>query len=162
EVGTAAGAGAGEAAVEAVRLEPLAESAVAMLEARCRHAAVTVRCDWGDDVPPVRAGETHVRQVVVNLVLNALDATPSGGTVTLATRHRPDEGTVRFSVSDTGPGVRVPDGADLFDPFVTTKSDGVGLGLYVCRRNVESCGGRIGYASGDGGATFWFDLPAAG
>jgi two-component system sensor histidine kinase HydH len=158
---TTAEAGAEEVAAERVRLAPLAESAIAMLEARCCHAGVTVRCDWGEDVPAVRANETHVRQVVVNLVLNALDATPPGGTVTLATRVRPDEGTVRFSVTDTGPGVRVPDGADLFDPFVTTKSDGVGLGLYVCRRNIERYGGRIGYESGDGGATFWFDLPAS-
>jgi signal transduction histidine kinase len=144
-----------------VRLEPVAESVLAMLDARCRHAGVTVHCDWGEAVPPVRAGETPVRQVIVNLVLNALDATPAGGTVTLATRTRPDEGAVRFSVSDTGPGVQVPDGVDLFDPFVTTKSDGVGLGLYVCRRNVEACGGRIGYATGEDGTTFWFDLPVA-
>jgi signal transduction histidine kinase len=150
------------AEADEVRIEPVAESVLAMLEARCRHAGVTVRCDWGEDTSPVRAGETPVRQVIVNLVLNALDATPSGGTVTLATRRRPDEGTVRFSVTDTGPGVRVPDGADLFDPFVTTKSDGVGLGLYVCRRNVEACGGRIGYATGEDGTTFWFDLSAAG
>jgi len=142
----------------------VAESALALLEARCRHAGVEVRRDWGAGVPPVRADETPVRQVVVNLVLNALDATPAGGTVTLATRRQStgegDAGTVRFSVSDTGPGVTVPDGADLFDPFVTTKDDGVGLGLYVCRRNVERCGGRIGYDCGPGGTTFWVDLPA--
>jgi len=115
----------------------------------------------GADVPPVRAGETQVRQVVGNLLLNALDATPPGGTVTLATRHRPEERTVRFTVADTGPGVRVPEGEDLFDPFVTTKTDGVGLGLYVCRRNVEACGGHIDYDSGQEGTRFWFDLPAA-
>jgi len=142
------------------RLEPLAESVLALLEARCRHADVTVRCDWGEATPAVRAGETLVRQVVVNLVLNALDATPPGGTITLATRRRPEEGAVRFSVTDTGAGVRVPEGQDLFDPFVTTKSDGVGLGLYVCRRNVEACGGHIGYTTGEDGTTFWFELPA--
>ncbi len=156
-------AGAAEAEPTAeVRLGPVAESALALLEARCRHADVTVRCEWDESAPAVRADETHVRQVVVNLVLNALDATPPGGTVTLATRHRPADGRVRFSVADTGSGVRVPEGEDLFDPFVTTKSDGVGLGLYVCRRNVESCGGQIGYTSGEAGTTFWFDLPAAG
>jgi len=64
-------------------------------------------------------------------------------------------------VTDTGSGAHVPDGADLFDPFVTTKSDGVGLGLYVCRRNIERHGGRIGYESSDTGATFWFELPVA-
>ena len=158
----AAGADEAEPAADAeVRLEPIAESVLALLEARCRHADVTVRCDLGADVPPVRAGETQVRQVVGNLLLNALDATPPGGTVTLATRHRPEERTVRFTVADTGPGVRVPEGEDLFDPFVTTKTDGVGLGLYVCRRNVEACGGHIDYDSGQEGTRFWFDLPAA-
>jgi len=159
--GQRASAAGADAAPAEVRLAPLAESALAMLEARCRHADVTVRCDWDADAPPVRADETPVRQVIVNLLLNALDATPPGGTVTLATRRRPEEAGVRFTVTDTGPGVRAADGADLFDPFVTTKSDGVGLGLYVCRRNVEACGGRIGYTSGEGGTTFWFELPVA-
>jgi len=145
-----------------VRLEAVAESALALLEGRCRHAGIAIRRDWGDGVPAVRADETRIRQVIVNLLLNALDATPSGGTMTLATRRRTDDGAVRFSVADTGPGVGVPDGADLFDPFVTTKSDGVGLGLYVCRRNIERHGGRIGYESSAAGATFWFDLPPAG
>ena len=159
----AAARDADEAAPSAdeVRLEPLAESVLALLEARCRHGGVTVRCDWGEGAAAVRADETLLRQVIVNLILNALDATPPGGAVTLATRRRPEQGAVRFSVTDTGPGVRVPEGQDLFDPFVTTKADGVGLGLYVCRRNVESCGGRIGYTSGEGGTTFRVDLPAA-
>jgi two-component system sensor kinase FixL len=85
---------------------------------------------------------------------------PAGGVVTASTRAG-EHGTVRFSVSDTGKGVHVPDGTDVFEPFVTTKPGGVGLGLYVCRRNVERHGGRIGYDSSAEGTTFWFELPAA-
>ena len=161
----ASGSAESEAGADAggpVDLAATAESALALLESRCRHAGLAIRRCWDDAAPPVRAGETRVRQVVVNLVLNALEATPPGGTITLAT-HRADADrrhTVRFTVADTGSGVTVAGDDDLFDPFVTTKDDGVGLGLYVCRRNVESYGGRIGYDSGPGGTIFWFELPA--
>jgi signal transduction histidine kinase len=130
------------------------------VEGRCRHSGTKVRCQWDADAVRVRAEETQMRQVILNLVLNALDAMPAGGTLTLATRAG-DAGTVRFSVTDTGKGVRRPDSGDVFDPFVTTKPGGVGLGLYICRRNVERHGGPIGYDSSDDGTTFWFELPAA-
>ncbi len=148
------------AAPPAVRLEPLAESVLGLVQPRARHAGVTLVRAWDEGASAVHIDATRLRQVVLNLVLNALDATPRAGRVTLATATAAN-GTVRFSVHDTGPGVRVPAGADLFDPFVTTRPGGVGLGLYVCRRNVEGAGGRIGYDSTPGGATFWFELPAA-
>ena len=93
--------------------------------------------------------------------MNALDAMPAGGAVTLSTGPGKD-GAVRFAVADTGQGVHVPAGTDVFDPFVTTKPGGVGLGLYVCRRHAERHGGRIGYDSSPDGTTFWFELPVAG
>jgi signal transduction histidine kinase len=148
------------AALAAVRLEDAAESVLGLLKARCRHARVEAVRDWGPDVPAVRGDEALLRQVVTNLVLNAVDAMPAGGRVVLATR-RTAAGGVRFTVADSGAGVRVSDGQDVFDPFVSTKPGGVGLGLYVCRRNVERHGGRIGYTSGAQGTTFWFELPAA-
>ena len=67
---------------------------------------------------------------------------------------------VCFSVSDTGPGVALPaPDTDIFDPFVSTRAKGTGLGLYICRQIIESQGGRIGYDSTPAGATFWFELP---
>jgi signal transduction histidine kinase len=143
-----------------VHLDEVGDSVVTLLAGRCRHGGVEVRCRWDADAVRVRAEETQVRQVILNLVLNALEAMPAGGTVTLSNRAA-DEGAVRFSVADTGKGMRASDGSDVFDPFVTTKPGGVGLGLYICRRNVERHGGRIGYDSSDDGATFWFELPAA-
>lgn len=68
---------------------------------------------------------------------------------------------VRFEVADAGRGVKVPGGADIFEPFVTTKPQGTGLGLYICRQAVEAFGGRIGYDSSPEGSTFWFELPGA-
>lgn len=143
-----------------VRLDEVGDSVVTLLAERCRHGGVEVRCRWDTAAVRVRAEETQVRQVILNLVLNALEAMPAGGTVTLST-NRVRAGTLRFSVADTGKGVRSPDSGDVFDPFVTTKTGGVGLGLYICRRNIARHGGLIGYDSSDKGATFWFELPAA-
>jgi signal transduction histidine kinase len=143
-----------------VRLDEVGESVLALVEGRCRHGGVGVRREWNPAVLRVRADEPQIRQVILNLVLNALDAMPAGGTLTLSTGGGAD-GAVRLSVADTGKGVHVPEGADAFEPFVTTKSGGVGLGLYVSRRNVERHGGRIGYDSSETGTTFWFELPAA-
>ena len=98
---------------------------------------------------------------MLNLLLNALDAMPHGGRLGLAVRPT-DGGGVRLEVADTGSGVQVPPGADIFEPFVTTKRRGTGLGLYICRRTIEALGGRIGYRSTPNGSTFWFELPAVG
>ncbi len=148
------------ASLPRVRLDEVGESVLALVERRCQHAGVSVRRQWDAAARAVRADEPQIRQVILNLVLNALDAMPAGGVVTVATATGQDR-TVRFSVSDTGKGVHVPEGTDVFEPFVTTKSGGVGLGLYVCRRNVARHRGRIGCESSDTGAAFWFELPAA-
>ncbi|MCL2700109.1 MAG: ATP-binding protein [Phycisphaerae bacterium] len=111
--------------------------------------------------PPtaVRADDDRIRRVILNLVLNALDAMPNGGTLTLATDPRPGN-AIRFSVTDTGGGIRVPEGTDVFEPFVTTKPHGTGLGLHISRRVITRFGGRIDYATTPAGSTFWFELPA--
>jgi signal transduction histidine kinase len=72
-----------------------------------------------------------------------------------------DGDRVRLFVRDSGPGVRDEVRNTLFQPFVTTKPHGAGLGLYVCRQIVERSGGTLGYETTPTGATFWCDLPAA-
>jgi len=145
---------------EPVRLNEVGSSVTALLAGRCQHARVTVEADWAAGVPAAAGEPGRVRQVVLNLMLNALDAMPHGGRITL--RARPaEDGRVRFEVADTGPGVQAPSGVDIFEPFVSTRPQGTGLGLYVCRRAVEAMGGRMGYGSSEAGSTFWFELPAA-
>ena len=143
-----------------VRLEAVGDSVLGLVERRCQHGRITVHRQWDSAAAWVHANETQIRQVILNLVLNAMDAMPAGGQLTLATSAG-EGNTVRFSVSDTGKGVQAPDARDVFEPFVTTKSDGVGLGLYICRRNIERHRGRIGYDSSERGTTFWFELAAA-
>lgn len=161
-------AGGGDAAepaetlqVESVRLSELADSVMALLAGRCRHSGVTVERGDLSAVPAVQADAGKVRQVILNLMLNALDAMPGGGRLRLSAEAIAGGG-VRFSVSDTGGGVQAAEGADIFEPFTSGKPGGTGLGLYVCRRIVRRHGGQIGYRSSAGGSRFWFELPGGG
>lgn len=108
---------------------------------------------------------TELQQVLLNLALNALQAMPGGGTLTL----RVDLGGLHhgrqwlvISVIDSGIGMDAPTLERLFSPFFTTKPDGTGLGLVSCKRIVESCGGRIAVTSAPGeGTRFDLHLPAS-
>lgn len=145
---------------ESVNLAELAESVLSLLEGRFRHAGVEVRRDFRDGLP-VRADGEQIRQVIMNLLINALEAMPGGGAVTLGLGPA-ESGGMRFAVTDGGPGVRPPAGADVFEPFVTTKPGSAGLGLHLCRRIIRDHGGKIGYNNSEAGATFWFELTAEG
>jgi signal transduction histidine kinase len=103
----------------------------------------------------------QVQQVLVNLLLNAIDALPPGGKVTVAVGLPKDGGPVEVSVRDNGPGIATAVRGRLFQPFVTGKADGVGLGLSICKRLVEAHGGSISAADAPGGGTVVrFTLPA--
>jgi signal transduction histidine kinase len=94
----------------------------------------------------------ELQQVLVNLIVNAAHAMPDGGVLTLATADV-GERAVSLSVSDTGAGLRPDLVADLFKPFITSKKDGTGLGLWISRSIVERYGGDITAANGpQGGA----------
>src|SRR5262249_29108563 len=82
-----------------------------------------------------------LKQVVLNLVVNALDAMPDGGTLRFAVGG--DEGDVWLAISDTGPGIDPSILAEIFDPFFTTKAAGTGLGLAIVRKIVDQHGGRV-------------------
>lgn len=129
------------------------------------HAGVppTVRYDLDPACDEVIADRFQVQQVVLNLVRNALEA--MGGTARreLTIAGRPGEpGFVAISVSDTGPGLPPGDAERIFEPFVTSKPDGMGLGLSISQRIVRAHGGRIWAESAiPGGAAFHFSLPRA-
>jgi len=149
--------GSAAAVRESVSLADLAESVLSLLEGRLRHAGVEVRRDFAD-VPAVRADGNQLRQVILNLVINAIEAMPAGGVVQLGLAS--SAGQVRFSVTDSGGGVHLPPGADPFEPFVTTKLSSAGLGLHLCKQILSDHGGKIGYKSSETGAEFWFELAA--
>ncbi|MFL6623203.1 MAG: PAS domain S-box protein [Sulfurifustaceae bacterium] len=124
---------------------------------------VAVAMQLAHDLPNVRGDRIQLQQVVLNLVLNALDAmknTPSGERRLDVSSVRLDSATLQVSVKDTGTGIASEALDKIFDPFFTAKSDGLGMGLAICRSIVEAHGGRIWVTSNLGhGAVFRFTLP---
>jgi signal transduction histidine kinase len=113
-------------------------------------------------LPPVKADATQLEMALFNLVTNALDAMPGGGTLSVTATARPEG--IRIEVADTGSGIAPEVVARLFDPWVTTKAvgHGSGLGLAIVRDVVRAHGGSISASNRTVGALFVIDLPAAG
>jgi signal transduction histidine kinase len=141
---------------EPVALGSVVEETLDLLDAQLRHLKIRVSRDVAP-VPELPGDPDRLKRVVMNLILNGAQAMPSGGD--LEVRLGRSDGAVRFSVTDAGAGVPEDVRPKLFEPFVTTKGDGVGLGLFVTRRIVEAHGGRLGFDSRPGRTTFYFDLP---
>ena len=119
---------------------------------------ISVRLETDPAVPPMAIDRSLLRQAVLNLVKNGLEALSQGGVLTATTRCLDD--TVEISVSDTGPSIPLEVGQRLFEQFFTTKPQGTGLGLSISRQIVEEHGGRIGWSSVIGaGTTFTISLP---
>ena len=110
-------------------------------------------------LPPVRGDRVHLQQVLLNLILNGMDAmaeVPAERRRLVVRARQADAGTVELAIADAGPGVSAAKLARLFEPFFTTKPDGLGLGLPISATIVGAHGGRIWADSGPAGATFYF------
>jgi signal transduction histidine kinase len=119
---------------------------------------ITVIVTTDPAVPPMEIDRTLLRQAVLNLIKNGLEALSKGGTLTVATRRVDD--AVEVAVSDTGPGIPPEVGRRLFEQFFTTKPQGTGLGLSITRQIVEEHEGQIRWTSTLGaGTTFTVSLP---
>ncbi len=152
-------------AIESCDARALAAGVVAAAET---HLPATIELDLASppEVPPVAADPDKVRQVLANLVDNAVKYSPDGGRVGVAVE--PANGYVRFSVTDQGLGIPSAEQRRIFDKFyrldpeMTRGVGGTGLGLYICRELVRRMDGRIWVDSNEGaGSTFAFELPAA-
>ena len=143
-------------------IKEIVENTVTLVRHKLELGGVHLVLDLGNAVPPLRCDPSHIQQVVMNLVLNAAEATPSGGAVTVSTRVEAGPSRLVLEVADTGAGIP-PEIADkIFDPFFTTKEEGkgVGLGLAVVYGIVQSYGGDIEVRSAVGaGTTFRVLLP---
>jgi signal transduction histidine kinase len=145
-----------------VALRPLVEQAVERVRGRAELQGVRVTLDPGGGDGVVEADPNQVRQVVYNLLFNALEAQPAGGWVRAAIGVGGPDGTVALTIADGGPGLPPRLGDQIFEPFVSTKDTGVGLGLSICRRIVSAHNGSLSATGAPGGgAMFTVRLPAA-
>jgi signal transduction histidine kinase len=145
-----------------IEIRQLVEDTVEFVRPRAARHGVEIHYEQGYGRMTVYGDPQQIRQVVMNVLLNAVDAQPGGGRVRVEVDHDFEGGALACSVrvSDEGPGLSDQLGDTIFEPFVSTKETGVGLGLAICRRIVRSHGGGITANNGQaGGAQFVIQFP---
>jgi len=145
---------------QSVDLKEIVGEMSVLLRAEADRHSITINSKFDADMPKIVANRVQLQQVLLNLMLNALEAMrDAGGELTI--RSRTDEdGRLLVSVSDTGVGLLAENTERIFDPFHTTKPQGTGMGLTITRSIVESYGGRVWASANHGaGSTFSFTLP---
>ncbi|AGA25192.1 ATP-binding protein [Singulisphaera acidiphila] len=164
-------------------LSPVLEQILGLVATQAALKSIAISYDLPEAPTIIEADIGHLRQVLLNLLINAMDATPEGGTIQTRIVHDIDnqgpeeggragspavvgKGTMRWlsiQVLDSGCGLPADLGDRIFEPFVSTKETGLGLGLSICKRIVEAHGGRITAADRpEGGAVFTVRLPFVG
>ena len=150
-----------ELRLELGSVDPLLVEVAEFIRARAVEQAVDVAVETAAGPITAILDRRFLGQALLNLALNALDAMPTGGRLTLAARPVPETGELAITVVDTGTGVEGGDVEVIFEPYYTTKLRGTGLGLAITRRIVEEHGGSIRAANEQGrGTTFTLLLPA--
>lgn len=153
----------GESERRVERLSKLIEEASALALVGAKENGVRINYAFDPAAALVLADRIQVQQVLLNLIRNAIEAMQevSHRELTIATQARPDDKLIAVSVADTGPGIAPEIKTELFQPFVTTKRHGMGVGLSICRTIIEAHGGRIWVESEPGrGTKFTFTLRA--
>ena len=149
----------GEAQRDSVDVNHLVTEMVALLDHEASRRAVALRTELEPMLPAITGDRVQLQQVLLNLMLNAIEASKGAAGETLITTQRM-ESSVLISVKDSGAGLPTEHADRIFEAFFTTKPQGTGMGLAVSRAIVESHGGRLwATANADAGATFQFTLP---
>jgi PAS domain S-box-containing protein len=145
---------------ELVSANEVVREMLVLLRSEADRHALVMRTDLAEDLPLVRADRVQLQQVLMNLMLNGMEASREpGGELTIRTRS--DRGAVLVSVSDAGEGIPADRMEQIFNAFFTTKAGGTGMGLAISRSIIDSYGGRLwATANPKRGSTFHFTLPA--
>jgi two-component system sensor histidine kinase HydH len=146
---------------EAIQVAALLDAVVGLVEHEARSAGIRIERQIPGELPALHADRDRMNQVLLNLALNGIQAMPDGGALILGAAAA--DGTMTLTVEDTGPGISPDLLPRVFEPYVTTKTKGLGLGLTIARRIVEAHAGRIEVESGAGrGTRFRVMLPVDG
>jgi signal transduction histidine kinase len=146
---------------EPVQVVGLLDEIRRLVEPQAGRAGIVIEQTTPAGLPDLRADRDRIKQVLLNLVLNATEAMPSGGRLTLGAAASAT--ALALTVTDTGGGIPPELLPRIFEPYVTTKAKGLGLGLAIARRIVEAHGGRIDAESGARqGTRFRVTLPLDG
>jgi PAS domain S-box-containing protein len=147
-----------------VSLNPLIQETLELLQREFDRSGFVLDTDLAPALPPVHGNRVELQQVLINLIMNAIQAADAAGARPgarrLDVRSATDQGRVCISVRDYGPGIAASDPDTLFTPFFSTKEEGMGLGLSICRSIISQHGGHIGARNAAPGCVFSFDLPA--
>jgi PAS domain S-box-containing protein len=145
-----------------VDLNALIEDVHALVATHLRHAQISVELHLEPDLPPVPGMVDQLRQVLLNLFMNASDAMETGGRLSVSTRYLAESNEALVSIHDTGTGIDPALLPHIFEPFTTNKENGTGLGLSISYEIIFNHGGRIQAENNPGGgATFHVWLPAS-
>jgi two-component system NtrC family sensor kinase len=152
------------AELEPTSINDMLMATIELVQTHLRHGQVGVAIDLADDLPQIIAHTDQIRQVFLNLMLNACDAMPNGGTLRITSYARPvrtdQPAGIVVQIADTGVGIAHEHRKHLFEPFYTTKAQGTGLGLAISAHIITQHGGQIEVASEVGiGTTFTVRLP---
>jgi PAS domain S-box-containing protein len=147
---------------ELVAINEVIGEMVPLLRSEANEYAVSIRTDLAADLPKITADRVQLQQVLMNLILNGIEAMKDTGGVLTMRSQSGEDGQIEISVNDTGPGLPPGQANQIFDAFFTTKPQGSGMGLSISKSIVEAHGGRIWATANEGrGATFHFTLPIA-
>ena len=143
---------------EALQVQDVLNELATLVEGEAQQSKVQIRVVAPPTLPPLKADREYLRQTILNLILNGLQAMPEGGTLTL--KANTSNGNFLMSVADTGIGIAPENLRRIFEPYFTTKAKGSGLGLAIARRIIEAHGGTITVLSEtDQGCCFQICLP---
>jgi len=133
-----------------------------IISTHLRHSNVDFEFSPDPDIPSAALIRDQIKQVILNLCINAIESMPEGGTLTIQSVYKEDLDEIHLKVSDTGPGLTPEVKSKIFEPFFTTKDGGTGLGLAVSFEIAQNHGGNIRAINNDGpGASFILSLPRA-
>jgi PAS domain S-box-containing protein len=141
-------------------LNNIVRESVVLTNKQAAFSDLTLTCELADNMPPIHLDKGQIQQSIINLIINAIEATAAGGAISISTVYKPDQESIEIAVNDTGEGISKDDIVKIFDPFYTTKDSGNGLGLAITHGIIEQHNGTIDVDSKLGrGTTFKITLP---